>query len=223
MGHVFGGPLAAAEFEQGADHVADLVVEEAGADDVEAEFEADAVDVAAEDGADIGGALVSAGGEGGEVVRADEEGGGFSHGGEVERLPDVVGAIVEEVFDGAAVGVEDAVAVELRDGGLRGVEGERDLGEVDEGAVLREARADGVEEGLRGQAGEGEEVGFLAGGVDAGVGAACTEDVYLMADDAADGLFDGVLDSAKAGLALPAIEGGAIVGEGELEVAHPIG
>lgn len=221
MGHVFGRPFAAAEFEQGADHVADLVVEEAGTDDVEAEFEADAVDVAAEDGADVGGALVSAGGEGGEVVRADEDVGGFSHGGDVERLPDVVGAVVEELFDGAALGVEDAVTVELGDGGLGGVEGERDLGEVYECAVLREARADGVKEGLGGQAGEGEEVGFLAGGVDARVGATCAEDVNLVADNAPDGLFDGVLDGSETGLSLPAIEGGAVVGEGELEVAHP--
>src|SRR5262249_46297952 len=136
------------------------------------------------------------------------------------RMPEVIGEAIGELLDRAAGGVIDAIAVELAHGGVRGVKGKRDLGEVDEAAVFREAGADRVEGGHGRHGREREDVSDLAGRVDAGVGAAGAEDVHLVAYDAADGLFDGVLYGSLSGLSLPTLEGGAVVGEGELEVAH---
>ena len=42
----------------------------------------------------------------------------------------------------------------------------------------------------------------------------------ILIDDPADGLLDGVLHGPLPGLPLPALEGRAVVGEGEFEVPH---
>ena len=63
-------------------------------------------------------------------------------------------------------------------------------------------------------------MGDLAEGVDADVGAACAVDEDFFLGDLAGGFGDGALDGRLAGLDLPAVEGGAVVGDGEFEVAH---
>jgi len=64
------------------------------------------------------------------------------------------------------------------------------------------------------------EMSDLSEGVDAGIGAACAVDEDFFLGDLAGGFGDGALDSRLAGLDLPAVEGGAVVGNGEFEVAH---
>ena len=63
-----------------------------------------------------------------------------------------------------------------------------------------------------------KEAGDLAEGVDAGVGAsgALREDGFP--GDVADGFGESALDGWERRLDLPAVEGGAVVGEGELPV-----
>ncbi len=65
-----------------------------------------------------------------------------------------------------------------------------------------------------------EEMDDLAEGVDAGVSPATGVAVGDSAGELAEGVFEGLLDRAEAGLTLPAVEVGAVVGEGELEVPH---
>ena len=60
----------------------------------------------------------------------------------------------------------------------------------------------------------------LGEGVYAGVRAACAVDEDFFLGDLAGGFGDGALDGGLAGLDLPAVEGGAVVGDCEFEVAH---
>lgn len=110
--------MIADEFE-GADHVADLVVQEAAGGDG-----GDDVVVFAGDGEAIQRAerrvgLAGGGAEAGEIMFAEERLGGLVHQGGVEwcfDVPDAGG------FEGGAGGaVEDDVAVMPRDGGEAGV------------------------------------------------------------------------------------------------------
>jgi hypothetical protein len=56
--------------------------------------------------------------------------------------------------------------------------------------------------------------------VDAGIGSAAANDDDLVSDDAAEGLFETVLDGSEARLELPAVEVGSVVGEDKHEIAH---
>jgi hypothetical protein len=53
--------------------------------------------------------------------------------------------------------------------------------------------------------------------MDAGVGASGALGQKLLSGEALDGLRQGTLDGGLAGLDLPAVKGGAIIGEGEFE------
>ena len=64
------------------------------------------------------------------------------------------------------------------------------------------------------------EMGDLGESVYAGVGAACAVDEDFFLGDLTGGFGDGALDGGLARLDLPAAEGGAVVGDGEFEVAH---
>ncbi len=176
-----------------------------------------------------GGQVGVDGGEGGEVVGADDVAGGLLEDGEVEgemAVPDVGGE--HGGADGGrefgrgvegAVG-EDAVFVGFAAGGVAGVEVF--------GSVLEGEDADGGWEGAvegkmevgGGDGGVEREGGDLGQGVDAGVGAsgALGEDGF--SGDVVDGLGEGSLDGGESGLDLPAVEGSAVVGEDGFPERH---
>ena len=64
------------------------------------------------------------------------------------------------------------------------------------------------------------EMGGLAERVDAGVGPARAVSHNFFFGDFARGIVDGTLNRGQAGLKLPAVEGRAIVGDREFDVAH---
>ena len=69
----------------------------------------------------------------------------------------------------------------------------------------------------------GVEVGDLADGVDAGVGAAAGVNAHLLgAGELPQRGFERLLHGAETGLRLPAVEVGAVVAEGEFEVTHKV-
>ena len=57
-------------------------------------------------------------------------------------------------------------------------------------------------------------------GVDAGVGATGSVDSEIFAGEFAEDVNESALNGGLAGLDLPAAEVGAVIGEGELDVAH---
>jgi hypothetical protein len=88
------------------------------------------------------------------------------------------------------------------------------------------ARGQGVVEGtikIRRGDGDGEgEGGHLTEGVDAGVGAAGALRENSFAAHALDCLRQSALDSGEAGLDLPTVVGGAVVGQDEFPVRHGV-
>ena len=198
-GDVVGGDAAAGGFDEGADEVADHVMEESGSGDGVDEEAVAAVPGGVVDGADkagtrdreqgnrrrcdffAGGEVGVDRGEGGEVVGAADVVGGVLEDGEVEReraVPDVgsEGGRADALDGGKSDGVgdagEDAVLVGFAEGVVAGVEG---LGCVLDGEDA-DAGGKGVVEGaveVGGRDGDGErEGGDLGEGVDSGVGAA---------------------------------------------------
>jgi hypothetical protein len=71
-----------------------------------------------------------------------------------------------------------------------------------------------------GEIGMGFEMRDLAEGVDSGVGAAGAVDGDALLSDFLEGVFEGALDGGDLGLELPAVEVGAVVGDGEFDVLH---
>ena len=71
-----------------------------------------------------------------------------------------------------------------------------------------------------GEIGMGFEMRDLAEGVDSGVGAAGAVDGDALLGDFLEGVFEGALDGGDFGLELPAVEVGAVVGDGEFDVLH---
>ena len=166
------------------------------------------------------------GGEAGEVVGAEQvEGGGFE-GFEVEwpaAVPDEGGE--EGVADALGGGgfyaaFEDAVLVCFGAGGVAGVEGVGDAVGGEDADAGGEGAVECAEQvGGRDVGGEGE-AGNLAEGVDAGVGAAGALGEDVLVEDGAQGGGESSLDGREAGLDLPAVEAGAVVGQLELPVGH---
>src|SRR5580698_750222 len=76
---------------------------------------------------------------------------------------------------------------------------------------------------FRGNVGGEFEAGYLAEGVDAGIGAAGALGQWGFAGDAAEGGLQFSLDGGLTGLDLPAAEVGAVVGEGQLPGMKPEG
>ena len=68
--------------------------------------------------------------------------------------------------------------------------------------------------------GRGGEVCHLAERVHAGVGTAGADHVHVMLGDLADGRFDRALDGRQVRLDLPAMIGGAVVLQHQLECGH---
>ncbi len=167
-----GGESALADFYESADKVADHTVEESIA--IKGALQNTAVFLDDADGADFadgGFALVAwVGGEGGEVVFACENFGGFTHGGEMEGAGDVPGATDFERVEG--VGIGDAVEVGFSFGGEAGVEAWFLASDGEDADSWRKMEVEGFGEG-GGRVGGGDFAGGdLAEGVDATIGAA---------------------------------------------------
>ena len=114
----------------------------------------------------------------------------------------------------------DAVAVGFSLGLPASVEIGADFFGSDDADCGRKKCIEGALEFGGGEGGLRFEMGDLREGMDAGIGAACAVDEDFFLGDLAGGFSDGALDGRLAGLDLPAVEGGAVVGDGEFEVAH---
>ena len=231
-------------FDEDADEVADHVVEEAVAGDAVDEevfllVPGGVVDGAGEAGSRAsgigsrericvrslffaGGLVGVAGGEGGEVVGAEDVGRGLLERGEVEGEtagPDVGGQKGRADSCVVAAG-EDAVLVGFAQGAVAGVEGFGDGFDGEDADACGERVVEGAME-IGGGDGDGEgEGGDLRESVDAGVGAAGALGENGFAGDAVDGVCEGALYGGEIGLDLPAVVGGSVVGEDELPVGH---
>ena len=157
---------------------------------------------------------------------AEDVGGGLLKDGEIERVaarPDIGGEhgrADASGIDVVPVAGEDSVLVGFAQGAVAGVEVVWDEfgGEYADG--WRERAVEGAEEvGWRDGGVEGK-ADDLAEGVDAGVGAsgALREDGFP--GDVADGFGESALDGWERRLDLPAVEGGAVVGEDEFPERH---
>jgi hypothetical protein len=218
------GEVAFAGFEEDADEVADHVLEEAAAADAIAEALAFEMEAGGEDAADFGeagGVLFVGGGEGGEIVLAFEDWGERAHDFFVERV-----GVVEDVaaLEGRAdFAAEDAVFVRLFEGVEAGMEGGRGFGDAVDADVRREEAIEGFLE-VGGRDGVLEiEGGDLGEGVDSGIGAAGGFDADGGAFDFGEDLFELALDGGQAGLDLPAVVFGAVVGEFDADAAQGAG
>lgn len=100
--------------------------------------------------------------------------------------------------------------VEVGGDGFRG----EDADAVGQAAVERAVEAVGRDGGGQGERGD------LAEGVDAGVGTAGTLGEDALAEGAMDGIGERALDGRQAGLHLPPVKPGTVVGERELPVRH---
>ena len=265
---------AAGYIDKGAYEVADHVVKEAGPGDLVEEDGRFLGEAGVMDGAEVGveggfglrvGALGSLvfvgvyGGEGGEVVGAEDGVGGLVGKGEVDgpgAIPDVgsEGGGADAVgfggvrgvwgrlrrgptgaggphlkgemwgtricggFDGAA-GV-DAVLVGFADGTVAGVEAWGNLLGGEDADAGRERAIEGAEKVRGGDVGGEVEACNLGKRVDSRVGASGALGKNDFAGEVLDGLGEGALDGGQVRLDLPAMEGGAIVGEGEFPGPH---
>ena len=233
---VGGGDAALADEEEGSDKVADHVVEEAAAANDVDEFFGAALEVRLVDGADVGGAAEIGGvftapglgeaegafgidgGKGGEIVDSGDESGSLLHGVLIQGI-----GVVSDVTGKKGrnyVAAPDAVVIALGEGGVAGVEFRGHLiGGEDADGGGKTVIEDDAEVCDRNGAGglKGRDLGE---GMDAGVGASGALGQKLLSGEALDGLRQGTLDGGLAGLDLPAVKGGAIIGEGEFESAR---
>lgn len=214
------GPRAGADEHEGAGDGADHVVKEAVGLDLDGDAVAVAIDVHGEDGSDAAETVGPVGFEGSEIVPAEQGARGFAHGADVEVRGDVPGdAAKEGVGEGAVV---DEVSVALGFGVERGVEGLGDFLGAGDADVGGEGGVEGAEEDLGRVSGGGVEMDDLGEGVDAGVGASAGGDGRGVSEEGFEGLFEDELDGAAVALALPPAEVGAVVTDGELDVAEHV-
>ena len=166
-----------------------------------------------------GGEVGVGGGEGGEVVGAEDESGGLLESGEVDREragPDEGG----EHGGADSVAREDAVLVGFAEGVVAGVEFGGDGFDGEDADAGWEGSVESAVEVGGGDGDVEREGGDLGEGVDAGVGAAGALRENGLAGDVADGVRESALNGGEVGLDLPAVVGGSIVGEGDLPVRH---
>jgi len=166
-----------------------------------------------------GGEIGVGGGEGGEVVGAEDVRGGLLERGKgkVERACPEEGS---EHGGADPVAGEDAVLVGFAEGAVAGVEvgGNSFDGECADAGW--ESPVECVVEVGGGDRNVEREGGDLAESVNAGVGAAGALREDGFAGDAVDGLGEGSLYGGQIGLDLPAVVGGSVVGEDRFPVRH---
>ena len=166
----------------------------------------------------LGGFVAPVGGKGAEVVRALEDGQGFGEIIGVELAGEVPGAMGEERRQDG--GEAEAVGVGLGNGGEAGVEVIGHLFAFNDADFGRELGVEGWNpvEGVHGEAVRCVEVGDLAEGVHAGVGATASVEAKGFLGDGGEGLFDQFLNGLGIGLDLPTAKAGAVIGDSEFEM-----
>lgn len=224
-----------ADEEEGADKVADHVMKETvaanGVNQVVVGWVAGPV--RGKNSTDVGGwagglgifrgrhaleALGIDGGEGCEVVFADDEGGGGGEGGLVERIGVMPAVTGEEGRTNIAA--EDAIGIGFGAGGFAGVKFRGDGTGFKDADGGREEVVEGARPVFTGDGGGGREAGDLGKGMDAGVGAAGALGEYVFAGQASNGRSECALDGGAAGLDLPPGEVRAVVGKDQSEIGH---
>lgn len=218
--------MAAARVEEGSDQVADHVVEKSVAADLVDEQVGFFCPCGREDGPDIvlasrrGGLACSevgiGGGKGCKVVFANDERCSVLHLVYVERP--VEGVDVAREPRRANLSAKDAVLIGFRADAVARVEVGRGVFSVVDSDGAGKCPVEGAEQvGRRDRRGEFDG-GDLGAGVDAGIGAPASLRENGFSGDAFDGGRELALDSSVAGLDLPAVEIGSVIGEGELPV-----
>ncbi len=227
-------------FDEGADEVADHVMQEAGAGDAVKEETVFLLPAGAIDGADVGGGVARVagaevgvpGGEAGEVVLAEYVAGGSLRGGQ----GDGPGAIPDERGQGwgadlvGEIGVrrnarEDAVLVDFAQSAVAGVEGLWGGGSVFGGEHADGWRERAVERAkeIGGWNGRGKgEAGDLAQGVDTCIRASRALRQDGLPGNPLKGGGERALNGGELGLYLPTTVGRAIVCEDEFPKLHGI-
>ena len=213
------GKVGAADLDEGADDAATHFVQEAAAFDEEGDGLAGFFKIATGEGADgVLDLVTMVGGEGAEIVSAHKHLGGGAHGCEIELARDVPGVGPEQGIHGVMVPHE--VAVLLAGGieaGMKFLRGARGVEHADIG------RQEGVER--YGEAGGGHlelgggdlKMGDHAEGMHAGVRAAGAVESWLAGEIAGEDFLDFLLHAGADFLDLPALVGGAVVGDDEFE------
>lgn len=222
----FGGNVAAADVEKGSDEIADHVMEESVAANFVDEKIAFFDPCRREDGADVVrrngglglacGKIGVGGGEGGEVVFADDECSGALHFVEVERpieRIDVAGEPGRTDFSPV-----DSVLVSFCADAVSGVEVRRCVLGVEDADGGGECAIEGAEQVRRRDERSELEGCDLSAGMDAGVGASAALRENMFVGDACDGGGDLALNGRLSRLDLPAVEISAVVGERELPI-----
>lgn len=207
----------------GSGEEADHFVEKAVTGEGEEVVAVDLCKVGAGDGAGVvgvGGFIAAIGGEGPEVVFAEVNGEGLGEVLGVELAGEVPGSFRQE-------GREDGLETEVVGVGfgLGGKAGVKVVGHFFAFENTDGGREFGVERGnpvewVHREVVGGVEVGDLAEGVDAGVGASGAVETDRFFGDFPKGFFDEFLDGNAVGLNLPTGEGSAVIGDGEFEVHY---
>lgn len=148
--------------------------------------------------------------KGGEIVGADQNLSGLSHRGQVEG--DIAAGPEVALLERVGAAQIKAVNVTFADGGVAGVKGFRHGGCGTDLNRLREDRMEGANElaGIMGPC--GVEMETLPAGVDSGIGTAAAVGFDGSVKDLPQGVFKDILNTVALGLALPAVEFGAVVG-----------
>ena len=208
-------PVAVADLQQRADEVAHHVVEEAAAlhDEVEAAGSLHDVRVVQRPHGAALARVARIARERGEVVATDEAARRLAHRRDVDRPAHPVEQVAADRRPhgrrDAAVGVAFAARVEAR------VEAVGRADDALDGDVVGQVGVERQQQALGREVARDRRVRALAQRVDAGIGAAGAFDVRLRTADRRERLLQDLLDRAEAGLPLPAVEGRAVVGDGQ--------
>ena len=168
---MFGGPSAAADIDEGADDVADHVVQKAVGLNIDVNPRQFINHLALGDCSDGVISIVGGGGKRLEVVCADQDGGGLFHLVDVEPVGAVPMPAVADVADVADWVGADGVAVPLTFCAADGVEGSVDVFGAGDGDVVGQIMVQRLDEVTSRDRRVEIDVGDLAFGVNAGVGA----------------------------------------------------
>lgn len=171
------------------------------------------------DGAHVVLARGTQAGERSKVVTTDQVLCCGAHVIDVEREPDVPRAAEHLILDRSAVVVVNRVAIELAARLADRVKRGWGVDQIDQRDIVGERIADGRQQLLRRDRAFGAQMRDLPECMHAGVGATRADHAQRRTHDPHGGLLDGFLHGARRRLALPAVKGGAVVGEREFERA----
>ena len=217
-GDVVRRDLALGGVDAGAYHGPDHIVKEAVGAHPAGDHVALPGNVEVVDRADGGFGFSAHGAHTGEVVGAHKVGGGFLHHSFVQVLGVEPDAVDQKGV--ADAGVVDAVGVFLLDAAADGVEVLGHFRGLDYHDISRQTGVHRQGKPVAGDGGGGAEVGHIGLRVDAGVSAARAGALYRVADHHGQGPFQGLRYGDVPFLDLPAVVIGAVVHQGQSNVAH---